>query len=165
MADLKMPELNYVLIVGNLTKDPVFRRTSNNTPVVNFSIASNRRYKDRSNTWQEDVCYIGIVAWNKLAESCHQRLRKGSAVLIEGELQTRSWKSEDGSQRSVLEVKARRIQFLNKAGSLNGRHDEHEDYGDNDGYGDDMFELFEPEKDNLFSLDIGGAGEYSRKEQ
>ena len=105
MADLKMPELNYVLIVGNLTKDPVFRRTSNNTPVVNFSIASNRRYKDRSNTWQEDVCYIGIVAWNKLAESCNQRLRKGSAVLVEGELQTRNWKSEDGSQRSVLEVK------------------------------------------------------------
>ena len=120
MPDLKMPELNYVLIVGNLTKDPVYRTTSNNTPVVNFSIASNRRYRDRSNIWQEDVCYVGIVAWNKLAESCHQRLRKGSAVLVEGELQTRNWKSEDGSQRSVLEVKARRIQFLNKFTRYNG---------------------------------------------
>lgn len=167
MADLKMPELNYVLIVGNLTKDPVFRRTSNNTPVVNFSIASNRRYKDRNNAWQEDVCYIGIVAWNKLAESCNQRLRKGNAVLVEGELQTRNWKSEDGSQRSVLEVKARRIQFLNRAGTLNGKPDEASGFSDEDGYGDDdaMFELFEPEKDNLFSFDIGGMGGYSRKEQ
>ena len=167
MADLKMPELNYVLIVGNLTKDPVFRRTSNNTPVVNFSIASNRRYKDRSNTWQEDVCYIGIVAWNKLAESCNQRLLKGHAVLIEGELQTRNWKSEDGSQRSVLEVKARRIQFLNKSGGQNGRPDEGAAFGEDDGYSDDdaMFELFEPEKESLFSFDIGGVGEFSRKEQ
>ena len=70
--------------------------------------------------WQEDVCYVGIVAWNKLAESCNQRLNKGSAVLVEGELQTRNWKSEDGSQRSVLEVKARRIQFLNKYPNSNG---------------------------------------------
>lgn len=114
MADLKMPEINYVIVAGNLTKDPVFRETTNKTPVVNFSIASNRKYKDSSNIWQEDVCYVGIVAWNKLAESCKERLRKGSAVLVDGELQSRSWKSEDGHNRSIVEIKARRIQFLNK---------------------------------------------------
>lgn len=119
MADLKMPEINYVIVAGNLTKDPVFRQTTNNTPVVNFSIASNRKYKDSSNQWQEDVCYVGIVAWNKLAESCHDRLRKGSAVLVDGELQSRSWKSDDGHNRSIVEIKARRIQFLNKRGKLN----------------------------------------------
>ena len=85
MADLKMPEINYVIVAGNLTKDPIFRETTNKTPVVNFSVASNRRYKDSSNQWQEDVCYIGIVAWNRLAESCKDRLKKGSAVLIDGE--------------------------------------------------------------------------------
>ena len=45
MADLKMPEINYVIVAGNLTKDPIFRQTNNKTPVVNFSVASNRRYK------------------------------------------------------------------------------------------------------------------------
>ncbi len=114
MADLKMPEINYVIVAGNLTKDPIFRETTNKTPVVNFSVASNRRYKDSSNQWQEDVCYVGIVAWNRLAESCKDRLKKGSAVLIDGELQSRSWKTDDGHNRSIVEIKARRIQFLNK---------------------------------------------------
>ncbi len=114
MADLKMPEINYVIVAGNLTKDPVYRQTTNNTPVVNFSIASNRKYKDSTNQWQEDVCYIGVVAWNKLAESCRDKLKKGFAVLIDGELQSRNWKSEDGHNRSIVEIKARRIQFLNK---------------------------------------------------
>ncbi|MBN1300897.1 MAG: single-stranded DNA-binding protein [Melioribacteraceae bacterium] len=114
MADLKMPELNSVIVAGNLTKDPVFRETSNNTPVVNFHIAANRRYKDSSNQWQEDVCYVGVVAWNKLADSCRDRLRKGSAVLIDGELQSRTFKTEDGRNRTIVEIKAKRIQFLNK---------------------------------------------------
>ncbi len=131
MADLKMPEINYVIIAGNLTKDPVFRQTTNNTPVVNFSIASNRKYKDSTNQWQEDVCYVGIVAWNKLAESCRDRLKKGYAVLVDGELQSRSWKSEDGHNRSIVEIKARRIQFLNKreklADSGNGHNGQAED--------------------------------------
>ncbi len=116
MADLKMPEINYVIVAGNLTKDPIFRETTNKTPVVNFSLASNRRFKDSSNQWQEDVCYVGIVAWNKLAESCKERLKKGSAVLVDGELQSRTWKTDDGHNRSIVEIKARRIQFLNKRG-------------------------------------------------
>jgi single-strand DNA-binding protein len=146
MAELKMPELNYVMIVGNLTKDPVYRTTSNSTPVVNFSIASNRRYRDRTNMWQEDVCYVGIVAWNKLAESCNQRLSKGSAVLVEGELQTRNWKSEDGSQRSVLEVKARRIQFLNKYPNNNGEPAALEDQRRADD--EDKFDFFPDNNDD-----------------
>jgi single-strand DNA-binding protein len=114
MADLKMPELNSVMIAGNLTKDPVIRQTRNGTPVANFSIASNRKFRDGDNQWQEDVCYVGIVAWNRLAESCVDKLRKGSAVLVEGELQSRTWHTEEGATRSTVEIKARRIQFLNK---------------------------------------------------
>ena len=119
MADLKMPELNSVIVAGNLTKDPVFRETSNNTPVVNFHVAANRRYKDSSNQWQEDVCYVGVVAWNKLADSCKERLKKGSAVLIDGELQSRTFKTEDGRNRTIVEIKAKRIQFLNKFSKKN----------------------------------------------
>lgn len=114
MADFKMPEINSVVIAGNLTKDPTIRETSNNTPVVNFHVAVNRRYKDSNNQSQEDVCYVGIVAWNKLAESCKNRLKKGNAVLIDGELQSRTFKTEDNKSRTIVEIKAKRIQFLNK---------------------------------------------------
>ncbi|GJQ64293.1 MAG: hypothetical protein SCALA702_33460 [Melioribacteraceae bacterium] len=135
MADLKMPELNSVMVAGNLTKDPVFRQTSNNTPVVNFHIAANRRYKDSSNQWQEDVCYVGVVAWNKLADSCKDRLKKGSAVLIDGELQSRTFKVDDGRNRTIVEIKAKRIQFLNKF----NKDDSEDDYNyssDDDNYDD-----------------------------
>ncbi len=133
MAELKLPELNNVMIVGNLTRDPIFRKTTNNTPVVNFSIASNRRYRDSSNKWQEEVCFVGVVAWNKLAESCMNRLKKGSAVFVEGELQSRTLKNGENSIRHIVEIKARRIQFLNKKGktteieTLNGSAFDQED--------------------------------------
>jgi len=114
MAELRMPELNNVIIVGNLIKDPIFRHTTTGTPVTNFYIASNRKFKDNLGNWKEDVCFVGVVAWYKLAESCHENLKKGSAVLVEGELQSRNWKTDDGFNRNVVEIKARRIQFLNK---------------------------------------------------
>jgi len=114
MADLKMPDINNVIIVGNLIKDPIIRQTTNGTPVANFTIASNRKFKDNFGQWKEDVCFVGIVAWYKLAESCAENLRKGSAVLVEGELQSRQWRTDDGNYRNVVEIKARRIQFLNK---------------------------------------------------
>ncbi|RMD99855.1 MAG: single-stranded DNA-binding protein [Calditrichaeota bacterium] len=121
MADLKMPDINMVMIAGNLTSDPSFRRTTNGTPVANFYIASNRRFKDNTGQWRENVCYVGVVAWYKLAESCYENLHKGSAVLIDGELQSRAWKNQDGSTKNVVEIKARRIQFLNKRpGQLQG---------------------------------------------
>jgi len=115
MSELKMPEINSVIVAGNLTKDPVFRQTnSGGTPVVNFLIACNRRFRDSNHLWQEDVCYVGVVAWNKLAESCRDNLRKSAAVLVDGELQSRTWRAQDGATRTVVEIKARRIQFLNK---------------------------------------------------
>src|ERR1043165_1961301 len=114
MACLKMPEVNHVMIAGNLTKDPVVRKTSNGISVINFCLASNHRFRDSANQWSEDVCYVGVVAWSKLADSCMAKLRKGSAVLVEGELQSRTWHGEDQAARTVVEIKAHRIQFLNK---------------------------------------------------
>jgi single-strand DNA-binding protein len=113
MLDLRMPDVNTVLIAGNLTRDPSFRTTTNGTPVTNFGIASNRKFKDNTGQWRESVCYVGVVAWYKLAESCAENLHRGSAVLIEGELQSRSLRSENGRNRNIVEVKARRVQFLN----------------------------------------------------
>ena len=141
MAELKMPELNSVIVAGNLTKDPVFRQTSNNTPVVNFHVAANRRYKDSSNQWQEDVCYVGVVAWNKLADSCKDRLKKGSAVSIDGELQSRTFKTEDGKNRTIVEIKAKRIQFLNKF-SKQGNGEDVIAESDEADYEDNSFDKF-----------------------
>jgi single-strand DNA-binding protein len=114
MLNLKMPDINNIIIAGNLTNEPSFRKTTNGTPVANFYVASNRKFKDHSGQWRENVCFVGVVAWHKLAESCSEFLTKGSAVLIEGELQSRSWKNDDGSTNNVVEIKARRIQFLDR---------------------------------------------------
>jgi len=138
MSELKMPEINSVVVAGNLTKDPVFRTTSNGTPVVNFYIAVNRSYKNKNNEWEEDVCYVGIVAWNKLAESCKDRLKKSSAVLVDGELQSRTLKTEDGKSRTIVEIKAKRIQFLIRT----NKKDAEDTVIDDSSYEDDSFDKF-----------------------
>ena len=114
MNEIRMPDINSVIIAGNLTRDPVFRKTTNGTPVANFGIASNRRFKDNNGVWRENVCYVGVVAWYKLAENCAENLKKGSAVIIEGELQSRTLRNDEGKNRSIVEIKAHRIQFLNR---------------------------------------------------
>ncbi len=130
MADLRMPDINHVTIAGNLIRDPTFRKTTTGgVPVANFSIASNRKFRDNNGLWKEDVCIIGIVAWYKLAESCYQNLKKGSAVLVEGELQSRIFKTEDGQTRNITEIKSRRIQFLNKKQDFASRS-YNNDYGE-----------------------------------
>ncbi len=114
MNEIRMPDINNVLIAGNLTRDPVFRKTTNGTPVTNFGIASNRRFKDNNGHWRESICYVGVVAWYKLAENCVENLQRGSAVIVEGELQSRTIRSEEGRNRNIVEIKAHRVQFLNK---------------------------------------------------
>ncbi len=114
MSDLKMPDINNVLIAGYLTSDPIFRKTANGTPVVNFYIASNRKYRDNSGIWRENICYVGVVAWHRLAEACYETLKRGCSVLIDGELQSRSWHNDDGTSRNIVELRARRIQFLDR---------------------------------------------------
>ncbi len=117
MADLRMPEINNVILAGNLTRDPVYKTNQHGNSLIHFTIASNRRYKDKQNMWKEDVCFVNVVARNKLADSCDQRLKKGYGVLVEGELQRRKWKTKQGTSHYVVEIKARRIQFLDKTAS------------------------------------------------
>ena len=110
--DLRMPDLNLILLAGNLTNDPKYSETKNGTPVINFYMASNKRFKDRNGVIKEDVCFVGVVAWDNLAVSCRDNLQKGSSVLITGELQSRKLFSEDGLSRNMVEIKAKKIQFL-----------------------------------------------------
>jgi len=117
--DLKMPQLNLSVISGYLVKDPTLRHTGRKIPVSNFLIAHPKRFKDNSGEWKEETCYIGVVAWHKLAESCYEYLQKGNAVLITGNLQSRTMEFDDGSYRNIIEIKASKIQFLNKLESRN----------------------------------------------
>jgi single-strand DNA-binding protein len=114
----RLPTLNKVLIIGNLTKDPELRHTQAGVSVVNFKIASSKKYKDSLGTPREDVCHIGVVAWQKLAESCKDYLLKGSTVLIEGELRSRIKETADGAKRNFIEIKAFHIQFLDRKGEM-----------------------------------------------
>ncbi|MCH7573986.1 MAG: single-stranded DNA-binding protein [Candidatus Marinimicrobia bacterium] len=110
--DLRMPDLNLILMAGNLTNDPRYSETKTGTPVVNFYMASNKRFKDRSGTIKEDVCFVGVVAWDNLAVSCRDNLTRGSSVLVTGELQSRKIYSDEGAPRNMVEIKAKKIQFL-----------------------------------------------------
>lgn len=149
MAGYKLPELNSVLLAGNLTKDPVYRLTNSGTPVANFGVACNRRFRDKSDEWKEDVCYVGVIAWNRLADSCKARLKKGSAVLVDGELQSRTFKTDDNSpSRTIVEIKAKRIQFLNRK-EFEGEHGEHKEE-EVTSFTDDSFDsLLSPEDSTL----------------
>ncbi|MEE9161782.1 MAG: single-stranded DNA-binding protein, partial [Candidatus Neomarinimicrobiota bacterium] len=110
--ELRMPDLNTILLAGNLTNDLKYSETKNGTPVVNFYMASNKRFKDRNGMIKEDVCFVGVVAWDNLAVSCRDNLHRGSSVLVTGELQSRKLFTDEGPGRNVVEVKAKKIQFL-----------------------------------------------------
>lgn len=107
-----MVSLNKVMMVGNLTKDPELRYTPQGTAVSTLRIAVNTPFKDKNGQAQKDTCFINVVAWAQLAEICNQYLQKGRAVLVEGRLQSRSWQGNDGQNRSVIEIRADRVQFL-----------------------------------------------------
>jgi single-strand DNA-binding protein len=110
-----MVNFNRVFLVGNLTKDPELRYTPQGTAVVTLRIAVNSPFKDKSGQPQKETCFINVVAWGQIAEVCNQYLQKGRQVLVEGRLQSRSWKTNDGQNRSVIEVCANRVQFMPQA--------------------------------------------------
>ena len=107
-----MASLNYVILVGNLTRDPQVRNTPGGAVVADIGMAVNEKYKNKAGEMQEIVTYVDVVAWGRQAEVCQQYLHKGSPVLIEGRLQLDQWESKEGEKRSKLRVRADRIQFL-----------------------------------------------------
>ena len=109
-----MANLNKTLLMGNLTKDLELKYGKNGQPVTNMRRAVNRAYTTQTGEKKEEVCFITVVVWGKQAESCHTYLKKGSAVFVEGRLQSRSWESEAGEKRSIIEVVAERVQFMDR---------------------------------------------------
>ncbi len=105
--------LNKVLIIGNLTRPPVVRKTSNGAVVATFGVATNSSWRDSSGNVQERSEFHNIVAWNKLAEICAQILNTGMLVYVEGELRTRTWDdSESGRKIYKTEIKINEMKLL-----------------------------------------------------
>lgn len=106
-------DLNKVMIIGRLTRDPEARTTPQGTPITSFSVATGRVWKDQQGTQQEKTEFNNVVAWRRLAEIAAQYLTKGRQVYIEGYLQTQSWDDKtSGQKRYRTEIVAENMIML-----------------------------------------------------
>jgi single-strand DNA-binding protein len=113
--------INKVILFGNLTRDPELRALPSGMNVVNFSIATNRVFRDRDGKKQEQTDYHNVVVFGRQADTTNQYLKKGSSVYVEGRLQTRSWDDKaSGEKKYRTEVVADRIQFGPKGSGSGG---------------------------------------------
>lgn len=108
---LRLPEVNMVMISGNLTADPTQKKFEQGGSVVHFRIASNRRFKTKAGEYEDDTTYVAINVFGEQADRCASTLKKGFPVVVEGRLISRDFE-HDGQKRSVVEVDARRVQFV-----------------------------------------------------
>ena len=107
-----MPQnINSVVLVGNLTKDPELRHTPSGTAVTTLRVAVNDRVK-KGEEWTDAAYYFDVTVWGRTAENCAQYLAKGRPVGVQGKLTWREWDAQDGSKRQSVEIVADNIQFL-----------------------------------------------------
>jgi single-strand DNA-binding protein len=98
---------NSITIVGNITRDPEIRYTPSGQANANFGVAVNRRWMNRqTNEWEERTSFFNVVCWREMAENVGESLAKGSRVVVTGRLEQRSWETEQGEKRSVVEIVA-----------------------------------------------------------
>jgi single-strand DNA-binding protein len=102
-----MPD-NTVTLVGNITRDPELRFTPSGQAVATFGLAVNRRYQ-KNGQWEEQTSFFNVTAWGTLGENASNSLQKGARVLVSGRLEQRSWETQEGDKRSVVEVVADEI--------------------------------------------------------
>ena len=103
--------LNKAIIIGNLTRDPEMKTLPSGVAVTSFSLATNRTWKDKEGNKQEQVEYHNIVSFGKQAENIAKYMTKGTSMLVEGRLQTRSWESDDGKKNYRTEIVVESVQF------------------------------------------------------
>ena len=110
-----MASINKVLLLGNLGRDPELRSTPKGNQVLNFPMATSRRWKDRqTEVVHNETDWHRIVVWGRQAEVLSEYLKKGSQVHVEGRTQTRAWSDNDGVKRYTTEIVASRIQMLGR---------------------------------------------------
>ncbi|WP_077072457.1 single-stranded DNA-binding protein [Mailhella massiliensis] len=115
--------LNKVMIIGHLGADPELRYTQSGSPVTTLRVATDESYTDKDGNRVERTEWHRIVVFQRAAENCNQYLRKGSLVYVEGKLSTRKWQDQNGQDRYTTEIRADRVQFLdrrNASGPVDG---------------------------------------------
>ncbi len=115
-----MASLNQVFIIGRLGKDPELRYTQSGSPVCSLNVATDESYTDKEGNRQERVEWHRITAFQRTAENCANFLAKGSLIHISGSLTTRKWQDQQGQDRFTTEIKADRVQFLDRKGDNQG---------------------------------------------
>jgi single-strand DNA-binding protein len=115
-----MANLNKVMLIGNMTRDPQLSYLPSQTPVVEFGLAISRRYKKQDGSQGEDVCFVDCQMFGKRAEVINQYLKKGDPIFVEGRLKFDSWE-KDGQKRSKLRVFVENFEFLGKGSSGGGQ--------------------------------------------
>ncbi|MDP1580996.1 MAG: single-stranded DNA-binding protein [Candidatus Didemnitutus sp.] len=117
-----MPNLNKVMLIGNLTRDPETRVTPKGTTICTFSIAVNRKWRDESQQDHEEVTYIDIEAWGKTGETIAKYCTKGKPLFIEGRLRLDQWEDKNTKEkRSRMKVVCDQFQFLGANDSAQGQ--------------------------------------------
>ena len=111
-----MANINRVVLVGNLTKDPELRHTPSGTAVCKLRLAVNTRQKDAQGNWGDKPNYFDVTVWGNQGESCAQYLSKGRPVGVDGRLDWREWEAQDGTKRQAVEIIADSVQFLGSKG-------------------------------------------------
>jgi single-strand DNA-binding protein len=96
---------NSVTLVGNLVDDPELRFTPSGVALAKVRFAVNRRWRDRNQEWQEETSFFGGTCWAEMAESVAESLQKGMRVIVSGRLEQRSWETQEGEKRSIVEVR------------------------------------------------------------
>ncbi len=108
-----MANINRVVLVGNLTRDPELRHTPSGMAVCKLRVAVNTRQKDQATgQWGDKPNYFDVTVWGNQGESCSQFLSKGRPVAIDGRLDWREWDAQDGTKRQAVEIIADNVQFL-----------------------------------------------------
>ena len=101
---------NTITLVGNVTRDPELRFTPSGQAKVTLGIAVNRRWQNRqTNEWEEQTSFLNVVCWREMAENVAESIGKGTRVVVTGRLEQRSWETEQGEKRSVVEIVADEI--------------------------------------------------------
>ncbi len=114
-----MADLNKVILMGHMTADPELKQTGSGISVCSFSIGVNRRYSKSADQGQQSVDFINIVAWRQQAEFVSRYFKKGSSIIVCGQLQTRNWTDNQGQKRYVTEVVADEVSFGAPAAAQN----------------------------------------------
>ncbi len=106
--------INKVFLLGNLTRDPEFKHSEGKKPFCVFGLATNRSWTTETGEKREEAEFHRIIAWDKLAETCHQYLRKGRLIHVEGRLQTRPYTGQDGIEKHATEIVLEELRILDK---------------------------------------------------